>query len=47
MSLLHTVVSTYEVSDIVNLMKQVDPHVIVNVLRTEQFFCGFYQAPID
>lgn len=47
MSLLHTVVSTYEVSDIVNLMKQVDPHVIVNVLRTEQFFGGFYQAPID
>ena len=30
-SLLHTVVSGYEVDEMVNLMRQKDPHVIVNV----------------
>ena len=47
MSLLHTVVSAYEVQGIVHLMRQVDPHVIVNVLPTETFFGGFYQKPIE
>lgn len=47
MYLLHTVVSSYEVNDIVHLMRQVDPHVIVNMLKTENFYGGFYQAPIE
>ncbi len=47
MSLLHTVVSSYEVSDIVELMRTVDPKVIINVLKTENFYGGFYQAPIE
>lgn len=47
MNLLHTVVSSYEVQDIVDLMREVDPKVIVNVVKTEDFFGGFYQAPID
>ena len=47
MSLLHTVVSSYEVQDIVHHLKSVDPKVIVNVLPTETFFGGFYQKPID
>ena len=47
MSLLHTVVSSYEVQDIVHLMRQKDPHVLVNVLPTETFFGGFYQKPIE
>lgn len=47
MSLLHTVVSSYEVNDIVHLMREVDPHVIVNMLKTENFYGGFYQAPIE
>lgn len=46
-SLLHTVVSAYEVNDIVNLIRQVDSRVIVNVFKTEQFFGGFYQPPIE
>jgi uncharacterized membrane-anchored protein YitT (DUF2179 family) len=46
MKLLHTVVSSYEVRDIVSLMKKVDPKVIINVLKTETFFGGFYQKPI-
>lgn len=47
MYLLHTVVSSYEVSDIVALMRAQDPRVIVNMVKTENFFGGFYQAPIE
>ena len=47
MNLLHTVVSSYEVQDIVALMREIDPKVIINVVKTEDFFGGFYQAPID
>lgn len=47
MNLLHTVVSSYGVSDIVHLMRQQDPHVIINRVKTENFFGGFYQAPIE
>lgn len=47
MYLLHTVVSSYEVNDIVHLMRAVDPHVIVNMLKTENFYGGFYQPPIE
>ena len=42
-----TVVSTYEVSDIVQLARFQDERAIVNVMRTEDFFGGFYRAPID
>ena len=47
MNLLHTVVSSYEVPDIVALMRDEDPHVIVNMIRTENFYGGFYRAPIE
>ena len=47
MYLLHTVVSSYEVLDIIELMKTVDSHIIVNVIKTENFFGGFYRPPID
>lgn len=47
MQLLHTVVSSYEVQDIVNLMREVDPHLIMNVIKTENFYGGFYQQPIE
>lgn len=47
LSLLHTVVSIYEVRDIVTLMREVDPRVIINVLQTETFYGNFYQRPID
>ena len=47
MNLLHTVVSSYEVQDIVDLMKEVDDQVIINVFKTENFYGGFYQEPID
>ena len=47
MKLLHTVVSSYEVNDIANLMRKVDPKIIINVLKTETFFGGFYRKPIE
>ena len=47
MSLLHTVVSAYEVQDIVQLMRNVDQKIIINILPTENFFGGFYQQPLE
>lgn len=47
MHILHTVVSSYEATDIINLMREVDPHVIINVLKTDQFYGKFYQAPLE
>lgn len=45
--ILHTVVSTYEVADIIEILKQADDRIIVNVMRTEQFYGKFYQKPLD
>ncbi len=46
-TVIHTVVSSYEVPDIVETMKMVDPYIIINSFKTEQFYGRFYQAPID
>lgn len=46
-SLLHTVVSSYEVEDIAKLMKEADPNAIINTFKTENFYGGFYLKPID
>jgi len=47
MSLLHTVVSAYEINDIVHVLSQVDEHIIINMIKTEDFYGKFYQAPLD
>ncbi len=47
MHLLHTVVSSYEQADVIRLMREVDPHVIINVFKTDQFYGKFYQAPLE
>ena len=47
LTMIHTVVSSYEVQDIVDLMKSIDSHVIINILPTENFVGGFYQKPLD
>ena len=46
MYLLHTVVSSYEASEVIDLMRGEDPHIIINVLKTQNFYGSFYQAPI-
>ncbi len=47
MYILYTVVSSYEVQDIVEMMRDIDSHIIINVLKTENFIGSFYQAPIE
>ncbi|MDF2887475.1 MAG: hypothetical protein K0R23_1860 [Lacrimispora sp.] len=47
MYLLHTVVSSYEVEDIISLFHEVDDHVIVNMFKTQQFYGRFYRAPME
>ena len=47
MQVLHTVVSSYEVNDILRLMKQIDSKVIVNMMRTEGFHGNFYRQPVE
>ena len=47
MYLLNTVLSAYEVNDAIHVMQGADEHVIINVLRTQQFVGRFYRAPIE
>lgn len=46
-SLLHTVISAYEVQNVTELIKEIDQKAIINVLTTENFVGGFYQQPIE
>ena len=46
-TVIHTVVSSYEVPDIVETMKMVDPYIVINSFKTEQFYGRFYQAPLE
>lgn len=46
-SLLHTVVSSYEIQDIAKLMRDVDSHAIINTFKSEDFYGGFYLKPIE
>lgn len=45
-TVMTTVISSYEVKEIVALLKEVDPHVIINIYRSEDFVGGFYRDPI-
>lgn len=47
MYLLHTVVSSYEVADIVHLIHETDENAIINEFKTTNFYGKFYQAPIE
>lgn len=44
---LQTVVSSYEAKDVVQLMQQQDPNIIINVLKTDNFYGGFKPKKID
>ena len=46
-SLLHTVVSSYEIQDIAKLMRKADPHVVINTFKSQDFYGGFYLKPIE
>ena len=47
MYLLHTVVSTYESEDIIRLVREVDPGVVINVFRTDNFVGGWWGGHVD
>ena len=47
MYLLHTVVSTYESEDIIRLVREVDPGVVINVFRTDDFVGGWWRGHVD
>ena len=44
--LINTVVSAYEVDDIIAVVRVQDGGAVVNVFRTEDFFGNFYRAPV-
>ena len=46
MYLLHTVISSYELQDAVQLIRQCDEKVIINVFKTDAFYGAFYRKPI-
>lgn len=47
LSLIHTVISFYEIEDAIRLIKSIDNHAIINVLSTERFVGHFYRQPLD
>lgn len=47
LDILHTVVSSEEAEQIARLMKKIDKNVIINTLKTEKFYGGFYRNPIE
>lgn len=44
--ILYTVISFYEMSDVVRLIKQIDKNAIINIYNTEYFHGNFYIKPI-
>lgn len=45
--LINTVASSFELDDIMQLIRTQDGNAVVNVMRTENFFGNFYRPPID
>ncbi len=45
--MITTVISMYEVEDVAHLVREQDERAVMNVMRTENFFGGFYRPPID
>ena len=44
--ILYTVISSYELNDVVRLVNDIDDKVIINVYKTEDFYGSFYMLPI-
>ena len=47
LSLIHTVISFYELHDAIHLIKKIDPKAIINVISTERFVGHFYRQLLD
>ena len=46
-SVLFAVISSYELSEAIECIRNVDPSVIINVFSTREFVGSFYQKPLD
>lgn len=47
MSIINTVVSSYEVGEIIDVVREIDPYIIINTFKTQEFHGRFYQKPLD
>lgn len=47
MSLLNTVVSSYEASDVIKLVRTADPRAVINIMKTEDFVGNFHREAVD
>lgn len=45
-SMLTAIVSSYEVDDVISVLKEVDPNIIINVSKSERYIGRFYNAPL-
>ena len=45
-SMLTAIVSSYEVNDVITVLKEVDPEVIINVSKSEKYVGRFYNEPL-
>lgn len=45
--LCKSVVSAYQVKDVIHAVRKAEPKVIINTYKTSQFYGNFYQKPID
>lgn len=46
-SYLTAIVSSYEVGDVLEALKETDPKIIVSVTKVENFIGRFYNKPLD
>lgn len=47
MSLLNTVVSSYEASDVIKLVRTADPRAVINIMKTQDFVGNFHREAVD
>ena len=45
--MLYTVIGADEVKDVTHLVKQLDPHVFINVVRSEGVTGNFFSEPME
>lgn len=45
--LLYTVVGADEVKDVIHLVKKLDPHVFINIMKSQGITGNFYQEPLE
>lgn len=46
-AMLYTVVGADEVKDVIHLVKELDPQVFINIVKSEGITGRFYQEPIE